>query len=293
MKLKTQSTAPASISTKGRKAARKTQWKKIPGVRERALAVGRQLRSFRESSKRTLEKLSELTGKKNPSGRRITAAQISRIENGLVAAALPELELLCLALERDFQELFQPASIPWFVIRKNRSEEWLQEILSEPPKRIIKRQTERHSELIKSGVYRYIPLEDDSGTDEAPGLVLQNERSGTMRPLMRKNLLIVGKIDETEIRNIVVDSLDSHPGEEIIYVLEGELEFWYAETRGDPPQRLELPLGPGDCLHFSSNLLHAFRAPGRTAVRAFQVFCESGETRRDFYEEPQSRSRVF
>src|SRR6202035_967668 len=160
---------------------------------------------------------------------------------------------------------------------------------------IIKRQTERHKKLIESGVYRYIPLEDDSGAEVASGLVLENERSGAMHPLMRKNLLIVGKMDESQIRHNP-ELLYSHPGEEIIFVLEGELEFWYSQKRGDPPQRLGLPLGPGDCLHFSSEVLHAFRAPGRTPVRAFQVFCEKWETRRDFYEEreePPTASRVF
>lgn len=270
----------------GKERSGKLQWQSIPGVQDRTLAVGRQLKSFRDQAGYTLEKLSELTGKRNPARRRMTAAQISRIENGQIAPDLPELELLCLALERDLRELFQPATKPWFVVRRGKSEEWLQEVLD--GRRVIERQTGRHAKLIKDGVYRYLPLEDEPGTAEKPGLVESNERAGTMTPLMRKNLLIVGKADEGDVK----EALIGHPGEEIIFVLEGELDFWFCQQRGDPPQHLDSPLGPGDCLHFSSELLHGFRAPGKTTVRAFQIFCEPG-TRRDFYGELRTENGAF
>jgi transcriptional regulator with XRE-family HTH domain len=258
----------------------KTQWQTIPTLQEITLAIGGELKKFREAKGLTLDKLSELTGEKNPARRRMTGGQISRIENGLIAPDLPELVLLCLALEQDLRELLQPAPKPWFVVRKTKSEEWLREILDIPPKRKIKRETRRHEKLIENEVYRYVPLEDDQGTQESPGLVSPKERIGMVNPLMRKNLLIVGRLDEREIK----ESLDSHPGEEIVFVLEGELEFWFSQRREDHPQSLDPPLGPGDCLHFSSELFHGFRASGKKTVRALQVFCEVGGTRRDFYE---------
>jgi transcriptional regulator with XRE-family HTH domain len=255
----------------------KAQWKSIPGLLQGTVALGQQLKRFREAKSLTLEKLSEFTKQRNPANRAVTAAQISRIENGLIAPDLPELQLLCLALECDLRDLFQPAPKPWFVVRKTKAEEWLQDILS--GKRVVKRETGRHQKLIESEVYRYVPLEDDLGTQEAPGLVLPKERAGMLNPLMRKNLLIVGRLNEQEIEK----ALDSHPGEEIVFILQGELEFWFRGQGDDSPRSLDLPLGPGDCLHFSSELLHAFRATGKETVRAFQVFCEAGGTRRDFY----------
>lgn len=254
-----------------------------------AAGLGQQLKSRRETRGLTLEKLSKLTGRKNPAKRTITPGQISRIENGLIAANLPELQLLCLALECDLRDLLLPAPKPWFVIRKARADEWLRQVVT--GERTIKRETGRHRRLIenKDATYRYVPLEDDQGTPEAPGLVSPNERAGAMSPLMRKNLLIVGRLNESEIK----DSLDRHAGEEIILILEGELEFWFSERPEDTPKTLSRPLGPGDCLHFSSELLHAFRASGKQTVKAFRVFCEVGGTHRDFYERPSGTEREF
>jgi len=49
--------------------------------------------------------------------------------------------------------------------------------------------------------------------------------------------------------------MHTHPGEEIIYVLEGELEY---EIRGMPPVRLK----PGDVLFVPANAAHSARNVG-------------------------------
>ncbi len=55
----------------------------------------------------------------------------------------------------------------------------------------------------------------------------------------------------------------NHPGEEFVFVLEGQLEFNYE----DEVYLLE----PGDSLYFDSSLPHAFRAVGRKNALAIDV----------------------
>jgi transcriptional regulator with XRE-family HTH domain len=56
----------------------------------------------------------------------------------------------------------------------------------------------------------------------------------------------------------------SHPGEEFVYVLEGELTF---QIEGQEPRFLE----PGDCLYFDSGLGHAYLSTGEAETRLLVV----------------------
>lgn len=51
----------------------------------------------------------------------------------------------------------------------------------------------------------------------------------------------------------------SHAGEEIVFVLEGEIVQWL--------DRVEIPLGPGDALHFRGNRRHAWANRGPRPAR--------------------------
>jgi len=57
--------------------------------------------------------------------------------------------------------------------------------------------------------------------------------------------------------------LYQHDNEEIIYVLEGTLEFRYGETTQ--------VLSPGDCVYFDANIEHTARAIGDETARALVV----------------------
>lgn len=56
----------------------------------------------------------------------------------------------------------------------------------------------------------------------------------------------------------------NHPGEEFVYVLEGQLTF---QIEGESPRVLE----PGDCLYFDSGLGHAYLSTGAAEARLIVV----------------------
>lgn len=56
----------------------------------------------------------------------------------------------------------------------------------------------------------------------------------------------------------------SHPGEEFVYVLEGQLTF---QIEGQAPRVLE----PGDCVYFDSGLGHAYLSTGQEEARLLVV----------------------
>jgi quercetin dioxygenase-like cupin family protein len=51
-----------------------------------------------------------------------------------------------------------------------------------------------------------------------------------------------------------------HPGEELVHLLEGELEFQVDDET--------VLLAPGDSLHFRTDRPHRWRNPGRKPARA-------------------------
>jgi transcriptional regulator with XRE-family HTH domain len=59
----------------------------------------------------------------------------------------------------------------------------------------------------------------------------------------------------------------NHPGEEFIYILDGQLEFNYENET--------YSLGPGDSLYFDSSIPHAFRAVGKKNATAIDVIYAS------------------
>ncbi len=210
--------------------------------------IGRRIAALRRFASKSLRQLSELTVAHDPERKGVLPAQISRIELGTAVCDLRELHLLALALNTPVETLLASRAAPWFLIRGNAMRSHLAEVAA--GKKIVERHGSAHKAMIDSHVYAYLPLIDD------PALVNEEERGGATSPcLVKKYLFQVGRCDEEKM------VLDSHEGEEIIWVLEGELEFWtMQQVETDAVSRLLLH--PGDCLHYSSALRHGFRATG-------------------------------
>ena len=68
----------------------------------------------------------------------------------------------------------------------------------------------------------------------------------------------------------VIAGLDRHEGEEIIFVIEGELQFWFKQEESKSARHITLK--KGDCLHYKSQLLHGYRATGTSSVEALFVY---------------------
>ncbi len=63
----------------------------------------------------------------------------------------------------------------------------------------------------------------------------------------------------------------SHPGEEILFMLEGTSEFKHGDQK--------LTLKKGDCIYFDASIPHSGRPIGDKPVKSFMVIC-SGENNR-------------
>jgi len=74
-------------------------------------------------------------------------------------------------------------------------------------------------------------------------------------------------MDKKTARNITF----SHPGEEILFMLEGTWEFKHGDQK--------LILRKGDCIYFDASIPHSGKPIGNKPVKAFMVIC-SGENNR-------------
>ena len=219
--------------------------------------IGARIASARRSAGKTLRQTAEITAAYDPEGKGVLPAQISRIENGAVCD-LRELCLLAQAFNVQTESLLAPKT-PWFVIRRAASEQLLAEVTA--GSKIVERHDGAHQEMITSRVYRYAPLIGSSD------LVEEDGGEGEWSPhLMRKYLVQIGRCDE---RGMVPDS---HTGEEIVWVLEGEIEFWAQQPDRTEPER-RVTLHPGDCVHYASTLRHGYRATGSSEyARVLLIF---------------------
>lgn len=220
--------------------------------------VGDDLRRVRNQQELTLRELSNRTKRFDPEERGVLAAQISRIENGAVPD-LREVLLLAKALHTTLDKLQRADLKPWQVIRNDQYKKRLKEV--DDGKFELKRLHERHQHMMDKQLYRYVPLEAE--------MAHANEREGDLRPGMRAVLFEVKRAASQQ----VAAGLDRHEGEEIVIVQEGELEFWYQQSHEDATR--QITLREGDIIHYSSQLLHGYRAAGssETATALF-IFSE-------------------
>jgi transcriptional regulator with XRE-family HTH domain len=244
---------------------------------QRRLDIGERLRALRKRRGYNLVKLSEALGKR---GYSLSASQLSRIETGEAPANTDDLSELVDLFQITWEKLLGPIGKPWYVVRKSTAKKRLQEVRS--GKRVIIRHDQAHEDLIKKGVYLYVPLEQSEDYvlkgDSEEGVKLDD-------PLMQKYLFEIGTADEDE----VIDGLDNHTGEEIIYVIKGEVEFWFEQEYLGKIDRCVLK--EGDCLHYRSSMPHGYRATGRNEVaEALFVYCDVRSTPPPLTEEGQAKS---
>jgi len=74
-------------------------------------------------------------------------------------------------------------------------------------------------------------------------------------------------MDEKTAKNVTF----SHPGEEILFMLEGTWEFKHGDQK--------LILRKGDCIYFDASIPHSGKPIGNKPIKAFMVIC-SGENNR-------------
>jgi transcriptional regulator with XRE-family HTH domain len=74
-------------------------------------------------------------------------------------------------------------------------------------------------------------------------------------------------LDEKTAKNVTF----SHPGEEILFMLEGTWEFKHGDQK--------LILRKGDCIYFDASIPHSGKPIGKKPIKAFMVIC-SGENNR-------------
>lgn len=220
--------------------------------------VGEALRTARSGQGMSLRELSEATRVADPEKKGVLPAQISRIENGSTPD-LRELLLLSEVLGVSPEKILKPDVIPWFVVRRERAEKLLTEIESGQVK--VERLHDRHQHMMNKSIYKYVPLEDNLSAKE--------EYEGNLTAGMRAYIFEVARASQQDL----LAGLDRHHGEEIVIVMEGELEFWFKQRTKDTPRSISLKAG--DCIHYSSQLLHGYRAAGKDqSARAIFVFSE-------------------
>jgi transcriptional regulator with XRE-family HTH domain len=227
----------------------------------RRIEIGTKLRSLRLSRNLNLVALSERLKKK---GYSLSASQLSRIETGAAPANTDDLSELLDFFTISWEEFLDTKKMPWFIVRKSTARERINEVKN--GKRKIIRHDDSHHKLIEKGIYKYVPLEqsDDYVRDKD-----QDQKARLDEPMMQKYLFEIGNADV----EIIIDGLDNHSGEEIIYVIKGELEFWFHQENEIQAERRILK--EGDCLQYSSSLRHGYRATGENKeAEALFVYCD-------------------
>lgn len=217
--------------------------------------VLRKLRGARQRLGLTLKDVSDRV-LKNSAGR-MSPAHLSRIENGVTVPSYVEMLWLNDALENPLGPAFGASrSEPWFVVRASQVAQALRDVIESPDP--AERQDRAHREMLNLRIFNYVPLDRT--------LARAGEQSlEPMNPMMQAHIFSVGHTSA----EMLEQNLDSHEGEEFIYVISGDLEFWYQQDNETPTQ---VSLGPGDSLHYSSKAKHAFRATGAEPARALFVY---------------------
>lgn len=228
--------------------------------------VGSTLREARTQKGWSLERLAAATKELDPEGQGVQKAQIDRIERGVVSPDFREVVLLCKALQKGIDKLLEaePKTHPWFKVRWANAEKMLTEVINGT--RTMSRVRGQHRYMISRGIYRYVPLASNDDYTEP------EERDGTMLPQMRKYLFSVAYATDQQM----MAGLYDHGGEEIVFVIEGELELWL--QRPDADEIRKLTLEPRDCVQYRSEILHSYRARNKNGrTLALFIYCQHRE----------------
>jgi len=112
-----------------------------------------------------------------------------------------------------------------------------------------------------SGVARFVRGEEAPTVSTGPSAGTVSVRALTSRDSLMKVTESAGRFSRTERM--------AHPGEEVVYVIEGRLEI---EVGGE-----RFMLGSGDVLSFDSSLEHTYKSVGNAAVRFLLIAADPGQ----------------
>ena len=208
----------------------------------------------------------------------ISTAHLSRIENKLARPTDEQLYWINQALGRPLGPMFDQNTEPygWYLIKQGKILQRLQDL--ENGVREIKRTDEArsHAALIKTGEYRYVPLQPDGSRDlvafrngpELDETKLQNTVS----------VMEIAPIDPERLRTL----LDHHDGQEALYCLEGEIEFWCQPHLRD--EIIDIKMKSGDFVRFESQMRHAFRSVGPGTAKALHIYSNAAPPLRSVIE---------
>lgn len=228
-------------------------------------ALGERLRLAREEKEYTLAKLSEVLKQRDPRNIGLSPAQISRFENGETSPNFAEAKLLSNALGIGISYIYGQDPNPFFVIRWDTIQTRLKEVIE--GKRTIERRDKHFQYPIRHKIYQYIPLV------KKDGYVDIGEFQGELDYFMRATLFRIEGANEYEMKSTV----ESHSGQEIIFIIEGEVDFWYeqANDHNNRDHIKRITLKEKDFLQFSSRLKHGFSRAGKNEYAlALFVFAE-------------------
>ncbi|HEX8396272.1 MAG TPA: XRE family transcriptional regulator [Pyrinomonadaceae bacterium] len=207
--------------------------------------------------------LNDLSVRMTEIGQPISPSQLSRIENGDAPVDEDQIISLCSVFGISDDEFREKAKQePWFVTRRAVIEQHFKEI--EKGIRINDGSESAHQELIEDGLYTYVPhIQSMVGADDSSGEVFIDS------PLMREfSVRITDDINLVQDKDgewvFPEDALIGHPGEEIMYVKEGNLIFWFKQPHSSKVEKRNL--SKGDCLHYCSEISHGFSAKPESGV---------------------------
>jgi len=228
------------------------------------IRVSECLRGQRKQLGWTLERLAtEIVHNSKGEIKSISTAHLSRIENDRARPSDEELFWINKALGDPIRSLFneEPES-PWYIVRRDAAERRLKDIANGRVR--LTRHDNAHRKMVEDlGKYRYVSLDPDGG--------IGGESSQEMiRPQNRVSLLEIAFSDMELMEE--PDVLDQHPGQEVIFCLEGEIEFWCQSRTHEAPWTKTLE--PGDLVRFDSHQRHGFRAKRPEGARALHIFAD-------------------
>lgn len=250
---------------------------RAPGISV-AQRVSQLFREARRERGLTLEELQQaIIGQSHGQITKIALSHLSRIETGQKRPTDVELYWINEVLKRPLGVIFgSQENYPWYVVRSPDVEGRMTEIREQ--RKIVERKNDAHEHFIKNFVYRIVPLVGSDLTRTEGGT-----QAAELLPKFFVQLIEFQTIEWEEME--VEKALDRHEGQEGIYCLEGELEFWIEEKARDGKDRDQVEqhrLRRGDFVHFDPRRRHGFRSTGPKPARALQIL----------YEEPEIRAPV-
>jgi mannose-6-phosphate isomerase-like protein (cupin superfamily) len=197
-------------------------------------------------------------------GQQMSSSQLSRIENGEVPIDDDQRHVLCGILQITEDALRGIAKkAPWYIVKKEVIEEYLRKLQN---KEIFNPADDSpHKILIEKDIYQYAPCDESIVKSKSS----DKEDVSLTNPMMRGYVIRIKpyKVQRTNEGIEIIDSdntLASHSGEEIFYVLKGQMYFWF---RQPDSEKVEYRIcDEGDCLHFSSQINHGFSAVDEEAI---------------------------